>query len=81
MFTGIIEETGIIEKKISNLDGIELTIHADKVLEDLKVNDSVSGSGICLTVTKLVDRSFIVQLVEETIYRTNAKTLGCEYKD
>ena len=42
MFTGIVEEIGIIEKKVSNLDGIELTIHADKVLEDLKVNDSVS---------------------------------------
>ena len=73
MFTGIIEETGIIKKKISNLDGIELTIHADKVLEDLKVNDSVSCSGICLTVTKLMGRSFVVQLVEETIYRTTAK--------
>ena len=73
MFTGIIEEPGIIEKKISNLDGIELTIHADKVLEDLKVNDSVSCSGICLTVTKLIDRSFVVQLVAETIYRTTAK--------
>ena len=73
MFTGIIEETGIIKKKISNLDGIELTIHADKVLEDLKVNDSVACSGICLTVTKLMDKSFVVQLVEETIYRTTAK--------
>ena len=73
MFTGIIEETGIIEKKISNLDGIELTIHADKVLEDLKVNDSVACSGICLTVTKLMDKRFVVQLVEETIYRTTAK--------
>ena len=73
MFTGIIEETGIIKKKISNLDGIELTIHADKVLEDLKVNDSVACSGICLTVTELMDRSFVVQLIEETIYRTTAK--------
>ena len=73
MFTGIIEETGVIENKISNLDGIELTIHADKVLEDLKVNDSISCSGICLTVTKLFDTSFVVQLVEETIDRTTAK--------
>ena len=73
MFTGIIEETGVIENKISNLDGIELTIHADKILEDLKVNDSVACSGICLTVTELMDRSFVVQLVEETIYRTTAK--------
>ena len=37
MFTGIVEETGIIKKKILNLDGMELTIHANKVLEDAKV--------------------------------------------
>ena len=73
MFTGIVEETGVIKKKILNLDGIELTIHANKVLEDLKVNDSISCSGICLTVTKLFETSFVVQLVEETIDRTTAK--------
>ena len=73
MFTGIVEETGIIKKKILNLDGMELTIHANKVLEDLKVNDSISCSGICLTVTKLFDTDFVVQLVEETIDRTTAK--------
>ena len=73
MFTGIVEETGVIKKKILNLDGMELTIHANKVLEDLKVNDSISCSGICLTVTKLFDTDFVVQLVEETIDRTTAK--------
>ena len=73
MFTGIIEETGIVKKKILNLDGMELTIHANKILEDLKVNDSISCSGICLTVTKLFDSDFVVQLVEETINRTTAK--------
>ena len=73
MFTGIVEETGVIKKKILNPAGMELTIYANKVLEDLKVNDSISCSGICLTVTKLFDKSFVVQLVEETIDRTTAK--------
>ena len=73
MFTGIVEETGVIKKKILNPDGMELTIYANKVLDDLKVNDSISCSGICLTVTKLFDTSFVVQLVEETIDRTTAK--------
>ena len=73
MFTGIVEETGVIRKKILNPDGMELTIYANKVLEDLKVNDSISCSGICLSVTKLFDTSFVVQLVEETIDRTTAK--------
>lgn len=73
MFTGIIEETGTINIKKSNQDGMELSIHAKKVLEDLKVNDSISCSGVCLTVTKLRDTCFFVQLVEETLNRTNAK--------
>ena len=73
MFTGIIEETGIIKKRTLNQDGMELSIHANKVLEDLKVNDSISCSGICLTVTKLKDSCFIVQLIEETLDRSNAK--------
>ena len=80
MFTGIVEETGVIKKKILNLDGMELTIHANKVLEDLKVNDSISCSGICLTVTKLFDTSFVVQLVEETIDRTTAKFWNVDSK-
>jgi len=73
MFTGIIEETGTIKKKKLNQDGMELSIHAKKILEDLKVNDSISCSGVCLTVTKLKDTCFFVQLVKETLNRTNAK--------
>ena len=42
MFTGIIEETGTINIRKLNQDGMELSIHAKKVLKDLKVNDSIS---------------------------------------
>ena len=73
MFTGIIEETGTIYEKKLNQDGVELGIHAKKVLEDLKVNDSISCSGVCLTVTRLTNTCFFVQLVEETLNRSNAK--------
>jgi len=67
MFTGIVEETGVIKKKILNPDGMELTIYANKVLEDLKVNDSISCSGICLTVTKLFDTNFVVNLLKKQL--------------
>ena len=76
MFTGIIEEIGTINKKKLNQDGVELGIYAKKVLDDLKVNDSISCSGVCLTVTKLTDTCFFVQLVEETLNRSNAKFWG-----
>ena len=73
MFTGLVEETGIIVdlKKIN--DGLECVIEADLVLEDLKTNDSISCSGICLTATKVNENSFKVQLVNETLERTTAK--------
>ena len=73
MFTGLVEETGIIVdlKKIN--DVLECIIEANLVLEDLKTNDSISCSGICLTATKVNENSFKVQLVNETLERTTAK--------
>ena len=73
MFTGLVEETGIIVdlKKIN--DGLECIIEANLVLEDLKTNDSISCSGICLTATKVNENSFRVQLVNETLERTTPK--------
>ena len=73
MFTGLVEETGIIVdlKKIN--DGLECVIEANLVLGDLKTNDSICCSGICLTATEVNQNSFKVQLVNETLERTTAK--------
>ncbi len=73
MFTGLVEETGIVFRRTENQDGIEMEIKANKILNDLKINDSISCSGICLTVIKIIDNLFTVQLVKETLNRTNAK--------
>ena len=74
MFTGLVEEIGTIKgcKKIP--DGKELCIEAINILSDLKKNDSISCSGICLTVVEINESQFKVQLVEETLSRTTAKT-------
>ena len=73
MFTGLVEEVGTIEQITSNLDGLRISVNAEKVMEGLKVDDSVSCSGICLTVIDMNISSFSVQLVEETLNRTTAK--------
>ena len=73
MFTGLVEETGIIVDLKKIKDGLECIIEANLVLEDLKTNDSISCSGICLTATKVNENSFKVQLVNETLERTTAK--------
>ena len=73
MFTGIVEEVGVVHRMDGNQDGIEISIQAKKILNDLKVDDSVSCSGICLTVTDVNKNLFTVQLVKETLSRTTAK--------
>ena len=42
MFTGLVEEVGIITNHINTKDGIEIEINANIIMEDLKVNDSIS---------------------------------------
>ncbi len=73
MFTGIVEEVGVITQKKISPDGANITIKAKDIFNDLKVNDSISCSGICLTVINVDQNEFKVQLVEETLNRTNAK--------
>ena len=73
MFTGLVEEVGLIKKKKVIPDGLSITVEAHKILHDLKINDSVSCSGICLTVVEIDKGMFSVQLVHETLKLTNAK--------
>ena len=71
MFTGIVEEIG----KIKSVEPKHLTIAASKVMDDLKVSDSINVNGTCLTVTSRDDASFSVDVVPETLRRTNLGTL------
>ena len=73
MFTGIVEEIGVISGLKRNADGILVVIEANKVAKDLKVNDSICCSGICLTAVEIQRNKFKVQLVEETLNRTTSK--------
>ena len=67
MFTGIVEEVG----RIKSVEPKHLTIAASKVMDDLKVSDSINVNGTCLTVTSRDDSSFSVDVVPETLRRTN----------
>ena len=50
MFTGLVEEIGTIKEYKSIPDGKEAWIEGHIVIDDLKKDDSISCSGICLTV-------------------------------
>lgn len=67
MFTGIVEEIG---KVISARPG-NLTVTAGRVLEDMIEGASIAVNGVCLTVTGFDNKSFTVEVMEETLSRTN----------
>ena len=66
MFTGIVEEVG----KIKNINNSGLSVYASKVLEGTILGDSIAVNGTCLTVVRMDDESFTVDLAPETIKRT-----------
>ncbi len=75
MFTGIIEEMGIIKKTRHGADSARLTIEGDVVLRDVKLGDSIAVNGICLTVVHFSERFFDVDVMAETLRKTNLEEL------
>lgn len=73
MFTGLIEETGIVTSVIPVGQGRRFTIRASKVMDGLSIDDSVAVNGCCLTVIARTSDSFDVEAVEQTLSKT---TLG-----
>lgn len=71
MFTGIIEELGQIISTSSD----EITIKCHKIIEDVKIGDSISVNGICLTVKSFSDDIFSANVSKETQKVTTIKTL------
>jgi riboflavin synthase len=73
MFTGIVEEMGAVTAVEKTLAGTRLTILAATVLGDLKIGDSLSVNGTCLTVVAKSERNLVVEISPETLSVT---TLG-----
>ena len=71
MFTGIIEEKGRIRSIQRVHRGAVLTIAAHTVIPELKIGESVSVSGVCLTVSKTAPDAFSSDLSVETLERTS----------
>ena len=80
MFTGIVEEIGVIKNITKGVNSEKLLIHCNKVLEETKLGDSICTNGVCLTVTDINDHSFQADVMTETLLRSNLGnlTLGSE---
>ena len=70
MFTGLVEEIGVIREARPLGNGRALRIEAATVLGDLAAGDSVAVDGVCLTATALWEDGFEVQVVATTLERT-----------
>jgi len=67
MFTGIVEEIGVVKETSRD----RLAFEARKVLEGAKVGDSIAVNGVCLTVVSLENHGFSVNVMPETLRCTN----------
>ncbi|MCC7534113.1 MAG: riboflavin synthase, partial [Bacteroidia bacterium] len=74
MFTGIIESTGTVKNIISEDTNKHFVIEAD-IASELKIDQSVSHNGVCLTVVAVNDYQYTVTAIDETLKRTNLNEL------
>ena len=72
MFTGLIEELGVI----SSISQTDIWIESSIVMDDLGVKDSISVNGACLTVVNIEENLFKVNVVPETLRRTDLGDLS-----
>jgi riboflavin synthase len=70
MFTGLVEETGIVARVESGADGTHIDVRARTVLDGLAVGDSISIDGVCQTVVRHDADSFAVHAMATTLSRT-----------
>jgi riboflavin synthase len=70
VFTGIVEEVGTIAALEPLGNGVSITVHAQAVLDGLRLGDSIAVDGPCQTVTAITDEGFNVQAIATTLGRT-----------
>lgn len=76
MFTGIVEEIGVIKEIKKCGKSSKLSIKANKVLNKTHIGDSIATNGVCLTVTDLNGDSFEADIMTETLRRSNLGSLN-----
>ena len=75
MFTGLVEEIGKIVNISKKATGLGITIKGDKVVEKIKIGDSIAVNGVCLTVTEFSRNTFTADVMYETIERSGLKRI------
>jgi len=74
MFTGIIENIGVVTHLKKEQENLRITVKSN-LTPELKIDQSISHNGICLTVINIHNNEYSVTAIKETIDKTNLKTL------
>jgi riboflavin synthase len=75
VFTGLIEETGIVRAIRRAGRSLHITVGARKVLEGIRIGDSIAVNGVCLTVVRFDEDAFTADVMPETFAKTNLRDL------
>lgn len=75
MFTGIIENIGIVSNLESEFDNLHISIKS-KITSELKIDQSVAHNGVCLTVVAIENDVYTVTAIKETLNKTSLSHLG-----
>jgi riboflavin synthase len=75
VFSGIVEEIGVVLDVEATKDGQRLKIGASGILKDGAIGESIAVSGTCLTVTEFTEDWFTVEAINETLRRTKCGDL------
>ena len=71
MFTGIVEELGVVEGLEEQADAIRLTVRGPHVVTDAHLGDSIAVNGCCLTVAERDGETFTADVMRETLDKTS----------
>lgn len=79
MFTGIVEEIGKVRRIVYGSKSIKLSIQCSKIMDDVKLGDSIAVNGICLTVADRKSDEFTADVMPETMRKTGLGELKVGY--
>ncbi len=74
MFSGIVEAAGVVVDLVKDKDNLHITVETE-LARELKIDQSVSHNGICLTVVDVKDKQYTVTAIKETLLKTNLGVL------
>lgn len=75
MFTGIVEEIGVMRRISRQGQGMNVTIEASTIVEDVRLGDSIAVNGVCLTVVAYDSGAITVDVMPETFRQTGLSAL------